>query len=308
MELLFNKAENGNTEIKEILGFLDGGFHYDNIKSDVLLNTPYVIDLVGQDIYDKIAAHYISINPVVDATEKAKLDLCLQYMQIYLACVSYLDFAPDNDLSHGNNGRNFTATENQKIPWEWQLNNSDASIKRRAHKALDLLMVLLDGSEWTEWTASDQYKRANSILIKNTLDFDKIFPIDNSGQLYYKLVPFMLDFEEDHVCAILTKEVYADLDNEDNARLLLLAKKAVAYLSLGKALKVFPVEMMPAGLRYEENTSQKGKARAEVMQFHNAEGQKYLVKLENAYQQKNTTFTAVDPMMGLDEESNHVSL
>lgn len=313
MKLLFNHANKGKTEIKEILGFLDGGFTYKNLEPDIILTTPYLIDLTGQQVYDKLYSFYKEQTTGLDAAQTEIHSNAVKYSQIYVLSMAYLDYAPDNDLNHTNAGRTFSAEDNQKIPWEWQVQASNASIKRRAYKALDLLMALLDSSEWTEWTTSDQYKTANATLIKNTLEFDKVFPIDKSGQLFYRLVPFMADFEEESICAILTKTTYDTLKGKSDPtdqekRILLLAKKAIAYLSLGKALKAFPVEMMPAGLSYHENTTQKGKARAEVMQLMNAEGDKYLLKLEYEHQQQNATYEAIDPMQGLDECSKHVSL
>lgn len=313
MDLIFDIKSDGKKEIKKILGFLDAGFSYVNLEPDIILNIPYLIDLVGQEVYDKVFAYYSNTQSVTDEALAKKLADALKYMQLYVLSMAYLDFAPDNDLNHGNSGRSFRSEDNEKIPWDWQIEKSNSSIKRRAYKALDQLMLLLDGSGWTEWTDSDQYKKANSILIKNTKEFDDIYPIDKSGQLYYRLVPFMADFEEDHICAILTEPVYEALkDKEDptaeEKRLLLLSKKAIAYLSLGKAFKALPVEMFPSGLVHNENTRMKSAARAEVMQFLNTEGQNYLVKLDHEVSQQNLTFEPIDPMMGLDEDSKHVSL
>lgn len=316
MDLLFNKEVNnipqGEVEIKATLGFLEGGFNYNNIAPDIKLNTPYLIDMVGQEVYDLIFEYY-NDEEVPAGKEEDDLKTALTYMQLYILSMAYLDFAPDNDLNHGNSGRSFRSDDNDKIPWDWQIEKSNSSIKRRAYKALDQLMLLLDNSDWSEWTDSDQYTKANDLLIKNTNEFDLVYPIDKSGQLYYRLVPFMADFEEDNVCAILTADVYNELKEVEDPtaeqkRLILLSKKAVAYLSLGKAYKVLPVEMFPSGLTYQENTKMKSSARAEVMQFLNNEGANYLTKLEYELAQQNQTFEQINPMQGLDEHSKHVSL
>lgn len=313
MKLLFNHNNNGQTEIKEILGFLDGGFTYANLEPDITLNTPYLIDLIGQAVYDKIMGYYEDNGSVTGAEEIERHKSALQYSRLYILSMAYHDFASDNDLSHGNSGRSFRSEENQKIPWEWQLQASNSSIKRRAYKALDQLMLLLDSSGWTEWTTSDQYKKAKSVFIENTNQFDSVFPIQKSGQLYYKLVPFMDDFENDTIAPILTQSVFDALKannspSDDEKKLILAIKKAIAYLSLGKAYKAFPVEMFPEGILYNENTRMKSEARAEVMQFLNEEGKNHLVKLEYELSKQNETFEAIDLMQGLDEDSKHVSL
>lgn len=312
MQLLFNENNDGQTEIKAVLGFLDGGFTYANLETDIKLNTPYLIDMVGSDVYNTIAGYYVTPGSPGTPLEE-QLELALHYSRTYILSLAYLDFAPDNDLKHSNSGRTFSSTENEKIPWEWQVDKSDSSIRRRAYRALDQLMALLDESEWPEWTGSDQYKRANRIFIKNTLAFDKVFPIQRSGQLYYRLVPFMEDFENDKVRPILTPTVFddlkaADAPTDDQKKLLEFILKAVAYLALGKGLKAFPVEMMPDGLRFQEDTKSKSEVRAETMQFLNSEGEKYLRRLEFELEQQNLTFEQIHPVQGLDEDEKFVSL
>lgn len=307
MKLLFNKDDAGKTEIKNILGFLEGGFNYENLEPDIILTTPYLIDLVSQAVYDKVETHYDSGN------EDENLDLALKYMQLYILSMAYLDYAPDNDLNHGVSGRSFRSEDNEKIPWEWQIEKSNSSIKKRAYKALDQLFALLDKLAWAEWTASDPYKASKALFIQNTAAFDAVYPINKSGQLYYRLVPFMKDFEVDKVAPILTNTVTDTLRNKTTPsatekELINLIRKAVAYLSLGKAYKVFPIEMMPESILYNEDTKMKSEARAEVMQFLTNEGEKYLLKLEYEYSRQNATYEAIDPLQGLQAGTKHVSL
>lgn len=314
MKILFNKSNNGQAEIKLTLGFLDADFTYKNIEPDLKLNTPYLIDLIGKDVYNKIADLYDETDDFDDDEEyKALEERLIALSQLYIASFAYLDFAPNNDLSHSNSGRQSRTEENDKAPAFGQLKDDESATRKRAYKALDQIFTILEELEWSEWTLSDAYKTANALFIKNPMQFDKVFPIAKSGQLYYRLVPFMDDFESDRVAAILTDDVVATLKaatspTAEQNRLLVQIHKAVAYLSLGKAYKAFPVEMFPDGLAYNENTSMKAKARAEVMEFLNAEGEKYLKKLEYEYQQQNETFEEIKTMNGLEEGKKYVNL
>ncbi|NYJ27510.1 DUF6712 family protein [Allomuricauda sp. ARW1Y1] len=318
MKLLFNREVNsekqGQKEIKETLGFLSADMSFTNLESDIILCTPDLIDLIGTEVYDKMADFYNGEdNPPTENAEVERHNKAVKYAQIYILSMAYLDYASDNDLNHGNDGRTVRTEEDQDKPFEWQVNKSNSSIKKRGYKALDQLMLLLDSSGWTEWTGSDQYKQANSIFIKNTKEFDTVFPINKSGQLYYRLVPFMADIESDKVSPILGKDVFESLKTEESPdagqkELQRLVKKAVAHLSLGKALKAFPVEMFPDGIVYSENTRMKSEARAEVMQFMNKEGNDYLIKLEHVFSQQNQTFEQINLTQGLSEGSKHVSL
>ncbi|TXE18628.1 hypothetical protein ES692_06175 [Psychroserpens burtonensis] len=309
MKLLFNHNNNGQAELKKILGFLDGDFNYTNIEPDIELNTPYLIDLISIEVYDKIQALYESPTQEENLNEVS----AVKYCQLYVASMAYLDYAPNNDLSHKNSGRSHRSEENEKQPWEWQIANSNSATKKRAYKALDHLFILLDELAWAEWTSSDAYKKAHDLFIKNTKQFDDVFPINKSGQLYYRLVTFMDDFETDFIIPVVTPTVATALkltetpSNEQKA-LLSLIKKAIAYMSLAKAMNSFPVEMFAEGMIYNENTRMKSQARAEVMQYLNDEANNYIKKLENLYAQQNETFTLLETKNGLTEGKKYVNL
>ncbi|MFI1770991.1 DUF6712 family protein [Thalassobellus citreus] len=309
MDLLFNKNNSGQAEIKKILGFLDGGFTYANLEPDIELNTPDLINLISQEVYDKLQEYYADANP----TEDKDIAQAIKYCQLYIASMAYLDYAPNNALTHSNSGRNVSKTDSETMAWDWQIAQDNAATKKRAYKALDLLFVMLEAKAWPEWTGSEAYKKANALFLKNTNLFDAAFPINKSGQLYQRLVPFMADFENDHVTAILTLDSVTTLKavsepNETQTVLLNLIHKAIAYLSLGKAMKAFPVEMFPEGLLYNENTRMKSLARAEVMQFLNDEGAKYLTKLEHEYSKQTETFEELPTTNGLEEGKKYVNL
>lgn len=314
MELLFNNENKGQVEIKKTLGFLNAGFTYENIEPDLYLWTPDLVDIIGQETYDRIVTFYkAASNPTGTAQEIATNRAILKYAQLYVLSMGYLAYSSDNDLIHGNDGRSSRSEEDQEKPFEWQINKSNSSIKKRAYRALDLLILELDGSNWTEWTESDQYSKSKNVFLKNTKEFHAVFPINKSGQLYYRLVPFMDDIENDEIKPILGATVFGDLKsksdpNEDEEKLILLIKKAVAYKSLGKALKAFPVEMFPEGMVHTENTRMKSEARAEVMQFMNKEGDDYMLKLEYEYAQQNQTFEDIPLTNGLNEDSKYVDL
>lgn len=312
MKLLFNKGDQGNTEIKSILGFVDAGFSYKNIEPDVKLQTPYLIELIGQELYDKIEAFYADNNSVPEG-ERPDHQTVLDYMQLYIMCMAYLDFAPNNDLSHTTSGRSFRNEDNEKIPWQWQLEEDNKAIAKRGYRALDHLFTKLDKLQWTEWTSSDAYKKANQLFVKTTLEFDNIFPIDKSGQLYYRLVPFMQDIEKDYIIPILTEATATTLKeasdpSDAQKELIRLSRNIAVYKSLAKGFKSFPVEMMPKGLTYHENTAMKSKARAEVMLGLKNEADRYLQMLEHEYQTQNQSFETLNTTNGLSDGKKYVSL
>ena len=51
--MLFNKNENGQAELKELLGFLYAGDEFANIKTDIELAEETIIEYIGQPVYDR---------------------------------------------------------------------------------------------------------------------------------------------------------------------------------------------------------------------------------------------------------------
>jgi hypothetical protein len=258
-------------------------------------------------VYNRIATHY------QDESEDETTDEALIYARLYIASTAYLDYAPNNDLSHSNSGRSFRNEDKEKIPWQWQIDGDNAAIAERAYKALDRLFALLDKAAWSEWTNSDAYKSANRLFIKDTIAFDKTFNINRSAQLYYRLVPFMLDLEIEHINPILTDSTITTLKAVDNPsdnekKLITLTKKAIAYLSLSKALESFPVQMFPQTLRYSYTEKNKLEEKDKVIMFMDQEAKKYLIKLENEYGRQTETFTELKTTNGLQEGKNYVNL
>ena len=146
MKILFNKSNNGQAEIKLTLGFLDADFTYKNIEPDLKLNTPYLIDLIGKDVYNKIADLYDETDDFDDDEEyKALEERLIALSQLYIASFAYLDFAPNNDLSHSNSGRQSRTEENDKAPAFGQLKDDESATRKRAYKALDQIFTILEG-------------------------------------------------------------------------------------------------------------------------------------------------------------------
>ena len=52
MHILFNKDDQGQKEIKQILGFIDADFNFDNLSTDIALETPYLIEFIGEQTYN----------------------------------------------------------------------------------------------------------------------------------------------------------------------------------------------------------------------------------------------------------------
>ena len=59
MELLFQTTgSTGNTELKELMGFIDADLKLKNLIPDLITATNDVIDLIGIEVYNKAVSAY----------------------------------------------------------------------------------------------------------------------------------------------------------------------------------------------------------------------------------------------------------
>lgn len=322
MEVLFNKSNNGQAEITDLLGFLSDDFDYDRLETDIELNTPDLINFISKEVYDKIVEYYKKDSPV-DA-EKSKFSRVLELCQLYISVMAYYDYSANNDLMHTSAGRKMNKSTDETTPWDWQIASDNAALKKRAYKALDQLINALDESKLDEWLASDAYKSSKALFVYNVTVFHKCYPINNSAQLYFRLVPFMDDFELDEIHPRINDELFTRLKNSivpssgftplsiPEKRLLKCIELSVVYLTLAKGYKVFPIEMFPDKINYRENTKMKSSARAEVMQFLQSEAEKNLLKVESIVNKlsvtNETSYSPQELLPGLDENNKYVDL
>lgn len=341
MEILFNNHKQGQIELTNALGFLDSDFDFNRMLTDIKLVTPELIEFVSEETYKKLIEIYKDLPELtsndgenyginIDSLEEEqKLNLqTIQLVQVYLAINAYYNFAANNDLMHTTSGRKMNKADDETTPWDWQIAADNAALMKKAYKALDQLIISLDKSELKEWMNSEAYKTSKSLFVYKTSIFNKRYPINNSEQLYYRLVPFMQDFELVEICSRLGEDLYTRLKESitpaedftelstDEKALLILVEYAIVHLTLAKAYKVFPIEMFPDKINYRENTKMKSQARAEVMTYLQEEAQAFLLKIEKEVEKLNrekeplikqeTQTENLTP--GLNQDTNYVDL
>lgn len=311
MKLLFNKANAGQAEVKALLGFMDADIKYKNLETDIELNTPYLIEFISEPVYEKIAVFY-ETDQTGNGAEQLKP--ILKAAQLYILLKAYLDYAANGDIIHSNNGRKIHFGSDQKTPWDWQIMADNASLERRAYKSLDAIIDLLTAAGYNEWKDSDQFKASKSLFLPTTNEFHKIYPINHSGQLYYRLVPFMADIEQEIILSILGEEKFLQLKAEtpsptsNDGQLLLYAKKITAYRVIERAWRILPEEMLGEKVNYKISD----KDRADLRDKRAAELLKraavYERDLERVLAKSNETAYSVDQLHGIKAGKNHVNL
>lgn len=267
MKLLFTTTgTTGNTELKELMGFIDADLKLKNLIPDLNTATNDIIDLVGIEVYNKAVEAY------GDGTI-AENDKDFIYAVRYpIAVNAYRLFCASNDLSHTNNGRKMRQDDGEKQAFEWMIDRDNAALEKRYYRALDDLIKFLDRSEvedetaetlYTIWTASDAFKATHDLFIRTVADFDKVFPIQ-SRLLLIKLAPGISDCEQYEIRPRVGTEKLNTLktalkantpitEAADLELIRLIQRASVAY-AFAWAMPRYSVQMFPEGV-YQHVTS-----------------------------------------------------
>jgi hypothetical protein len=273
MKLLFTTTgTTGNTELKELMGFIDADLKLKNLIPDLITATNDVIDLVGEEVYKKAVEAY---NDGTIAEEDKDFIYAVRYP---IAVNAYRLFSPTNDLAHTNNGRKMRQDENEKQAFEWLLDKDNAAMEKRYYRALDDLIKFLDRSKvdaetstslYTVWTTSEAFKATHDLFIRTVSDFDKVFPLQ-SRLLLIKLAPGISDCEQYEIRPRVGTEKFNALkkalksstpitDDNDLELIRLIRKASVAY-SFAWAMPRLSVQLYPEGV-LQHVTSDKATTR-----------------------------------------------
>jgi hypothetical protein len=261
MNVLFQTTGTaGNTELKELMGFLYADISLKNLLPDIITATNDVIDLVGIEVYNKAVALYNNGDTL--AENKA----FIYSVRYPIAVNAYRLFAPSNDVEHTNNGRKMSLDDGQKQAFQWMLDADNAALEKRYYRALDDLIKFLDRSKvenetaetlYTIWTTSDAFKATHNLFIRTVAEFDNHFPI-KSRLLLINLAPGISDCEQYEIRPRVSVEKINALklalksntpitDATDLELIRLIQKASVAY-ALAWAMPRLSVQLYPEGV------------------------------------------------------------
>jgi hypothetical protein len=324
--MLFNKSNNGQAELKSLMGFLHASNTFANIETDILLEHEAMTELIGKPVMDKAQTHYDSAAYNTGGDVKL-LDDLVHYIQLPVAYYATHNYASHSDVTHGDDGRKVVIdSANEKMAWEWMIARDDEATLNKAHKTTDRLIAFLEANATNiaEWKDSAAQKLARSLFINTARQFDDIFPIDNSRRFFLKILPFIRESERKYLLPVLGKTRFDDIkaalltgnftDYED---MLLLIRVPLVYYSLSLAVKRLSINMLPNGIFQDyisDRLTMKAKqpaptdVRREIGQSFLADA---LLELENLQKELSKLdaeaaaidYVPVDPIAHIDPEA-----
>lgn len=321
--MIFNKSTNGASEAKALLGFIYKSNEFNNLITYITIAERDIKRIIGPEVFKLADDHYHSDDYQSGETQTAQqvlLDELVRLIQLPVLLHAYRRYAPLNDLSHSESGRQITVTDDKKPAFEWMLERDNKSLLDLAHEATDILLEFLDEQvpipyvpteleptgEDTEnsievtWRSSATFAAQKDLFINSAREFDSIFPINASRRLYLALVPFIREVETRFIREMITKDRYDTIrelikDNdlgavghEEEMEIHTLAKVPIALLTVSVALKRLSVELLPdsvvqsfAAMDVKQTKTANTADRVGVSALLERDGRRELIALQN---------------------------
>lgn len=287
---LFNVQGDGSREIVNAIGLISDDVDFSKWEPVLPLGIRDVVAIIGPEPVNALAGFYegaIAEGP--DGSPGASE--ALKYLQQAVALFTWLKIIPTLDAQHDGTGRSRRLGENEKGLTALQEFKDEENILRLAYEATDALIEILDREAFPFWTESRKYNLRRGLLIQSKDEFDEYYNI-GSHRLFVTLLPIIREVQGAQVAPVLGRKYLSLLlsgeDSEVSELMKEPAARAVALLTMQKAIERLPVEVIPEGvvqiqqsqpvnsrLRAEQS------ARAAVAASLGADAKKYIENLQD---------------------------
>lgn len=257
MRILFDKVGEGSEELRELTGSYYSNNEFAKIKTDVLLETESIIELVGPAVYRRAEDHYYSSEYHSSGDLSNINDRLTDHIRLPIALLASVKYYAQNLVSHEDSGRKVKIdNENEKLAWQWMLDRDDDAHIRKAYRTMDRLISFLDKENIDEWKNSEQRRLAKTLFLDNTGRFDDVYPIDRSPRFYYAILPLMKEVQNSVIKRTLGSRynellVYhqEEKDDKDTMNAMLSATRlSLALHVMILAAKRFSVQVLPSSV------------------------------------------------------------
>lgn len=306
---LFNVLADGGSEIVSAIGLISSDVDFSKWEPVLPLGIRDVAAIIGPEPVEALAAFYAGdMGDIIECPQgipgAVKALKCLQQA---VALFTWLKIIPTLDAQHDSTGRQRRLGENEKGLTAIQEFKDEQNILRMAYEATDALIEIMDREAFPFWVNSRKYNLRKGLLIQNKEEFDEYYHI-GSHRLFVTLLPIMREVQCAQVAPVLGLKYLSMLLAGENPEIAGLLKepaaRAVALLTMQKAIERLPVEVIPEGvvqiqqsqpvnsrLRAEQS------ARAAVAASLGADAKKYIENLQDMVAQLDAGGEPPDPTM-----------
>lgn len=291
---LFNIQDDGSHEIVTAIGLISSDVDFSKWEPVLPLGIREVAAIIGPEPVNALAKFYAG-DIAADPDGSPAAVAALKYLQQAVALFTWLKIIPTLDAQHDGTGRSRRLGENEKGLTALQEFKDEQNILRLAYEATDALIEIMDREAFPFWIESRKYNLRKGLLIQSKEEFDEYYNI-GSHRLFVTLLPIIREVQGAQVAPVLgRKYLNLLLSGEDSEITELLkepAARAVALLTMQKAIERLPVEVIPEGvvqiqqsqpvnsrLRAEQS------ARAAVAASLGADAKKYIENIQDTVAQ-----------------------
>lgn len=258
---LFDRYGNGSEEITAAVGIISNDITFDKWRPLIPFGIRDVVAIVGREPVKALADYYEN-----GESDDTAMDAALAYLQQAVAFFTWLKIIPTLDAQHGDTGRAKSLGENERGLTALQEFKDEENILRLAYEATDAFVEALDREAFPFWIESPKYRQREGLLIRSKEEFDNYY-IMGSHRLFVTLVPIIREVQGATVALVLGKYLAPILSGEDSDIFTLMkatAARAVALLTMQKAVERLPVEVIPEGIvQVQQSQPVKSRLRAE---------------------------------------------
>lgn len=263
--ILFDRDGNGGEEITAAIGVISNGVTFDKWRPLLHLGVRDVVAIVGREPVEALARFYNRYE-VPDDEFPQQAVVPLRYLQQAVAFFTWLKLIPTLDAQHDETGRAKRLGENEKGLTALQEFKDEENILHLAYEAVDALIESLDMGQYPFWVDSPRYRLREGLLIRSKEEFDDYYTI-GSHRLFVTLLPIMREVQGVSVAPVLGKYLDQVLAGDCTGTVALMkitAARAVALLTMQKAVERLPVEVIPEGIvQVQQSQPIKSRLRAE---------------------------------------------
>ncbi len=246
--MIFNKHDNGPTEIQQLVGTYFRSNDFSVIASEIESASRTVRRLIGPTLFDRAERHYMNADDTDDG--ESLDDQLVQSIQLAIALLAMVRFYQQNILSHEDGGRKVKIHDgSEKMPWQWQYDRDDQALLDKYYRALDDLYAFLEENDIEEWEQSPLRQKLATCFVRDLDTFQEVFPIEDSFRMFYILVPFMQEVQERIIRPIVGDDAFDRMKSGDVSEELLerfeAAKRCIPLYAVITAVKRMSIKVLP---------------------------------------------------------------
>lgn len=265
MGTLFNKNNQGPSEIQRLTGIYHASNDYSVIETEINDAMRTVSMLVGKDVMDKACELY-GQNTQDDTGLVAAV-------QLPVAVLAVSRYSRNNLVSHEDNGSKVKTDGDEKIPFEWMMDRDERAQRERYYRSMDALYAFLEDSDLSEWKDSEERKAIQASVVKSINEFERIYPLDSSYYVYFMFQNLVIERQpalSRMVGAELWEKILSgtteegDQDKEKVAELTPLCRRYAVLSAVLTAVRRWSLEVFPLSIARRFAPSYQGNRRTQV--------------------------------------------